>query len=61
MPVTPEQNDNSIFEVEVPIEEFQREKEVFPVSLVGLELADFWALTITENVGLAIVEVELLR
>lgn len=52
---------NLMFETEVPIEGFQREKEMFPESLLGLELADFWALTVTENVGLEIIEVELLK
>ncbi len=61
VPVTPDHNDNSIFEAEVPIEGFKREKEVFPESLLGLELADFWAVTIIENVGLEIIEVELLK
>ena len=61
VPVTPVHSDNSIFEVEVPIEGFKREKEVFPESLLGLELADFWAVTIIENVGLELIEVELLK
>ena len=61
VPVEPDHGSNSTFELELPIERFEREKEVFPASLPGLELADFWALTITENVGLEIIEVELLK
>ena len=49
------------FEAVFPIEDFQREKKVFPPSLLGLELADFWALSISENVGLEIIEVELIK
>jgi len=61
VPVTPDHDDHSIFEAVVPIEGFKREKEVFPESLLGLELVDFWAVTITKNVGLEIIEVELLK
>lgn len=61
VPVEPDLDGNSIFEVELPIERFQREKEVFPESPLGLELADFWALTITNNLGLEIIQVELLK
>lgn len=59
---TPIETDHDAgFEVEVPIEKFKREKESFPSSPLGLELADFWALTIEKNVGLEIIEVELLK
>ena len=61
VPVEPSHDANATFEVELPIEGFQREKEMFPESPLGLELADFWALTITNNVGLEIIEVELLK
>lgn len=61
VPVEPSHDANDTFEIEVPIEGFQREKELFPESPLGLELADFWALTITNNVGLEIIEVDLLK
>ena len=60
-PIETENDAEAGFEVEVPIEKFKREKEEFPSSPVGLELADFWALTVKENVGLEIIEVELLK
>ena len=49
------------FDVELPIEEFRREKEVFPESLLGLELVDFWVITLRENVGHEVVSVELAK
>ena len=61
VPVEPDHGASARFEVDLPIEKFQQEKEVFPASPLGLELADFWALTITENVGLEIIDVELLK
>ena len=59
MPVEPQNDNKGQFEVVLPIEKFQREKEVFQPSLLGLQMVDFWALTVTENLGLEIIEVEL--
>ena len=59
VPVEPENDNKGQFEVVLPIEKFLREKTVFQPSLLGLQMVDFWALTITENVGLEIIEVEL--
>ncbi|MEM7014113.1 MAG: FecR family protein [Verrucomicrobiota bacterium] len=54
-------NSDGRFQIELPIEKFERLKEVFSPSPLGRELADFWAVTITEDVGLEIISVELLK
>jgi hypothetical protein len=61
MTVNPDHDGGNGFEIELPIERFERNKEQFPSSPHGLELADFWALTAKRNVGLEIINVELLK
>jgi len=48
-----------LFEVDLPIGDFKPRKARFPGSPVGLELVDWWGLTVHEDVGLEIVSVEL--
>ena len=49
------------FEVSLPLESFNRQKKCFPSSPVGHEIFDVWVLTIEEDVGLEIFEIELLK
>jgi ferric-dicitrate binding protein FerR (iron transport regulator) len=48
-----------VFEIELPIAHFRAQKEHFPKSPVGLELIDWWSLTVNRDAGLEIISVEL--
>jgi hypothetical protein len=46
--------------LEVSVEEFTHDESEHPHSAVGLGLYDWWCLTINEDAGLSISDVELL-
>jgi hypothetical protein len=47
------------FEVRIPLSEFKRQREHFPERSVGLQVYDFWMLTMHKDVGLRIENVSL--
>ncbi|MEM7391302.1 MAG: FecR family protein [Verrucomicrobiota bacterium] len=47
------------FEVVIPLADFKRKREQFPESSVGLEVYDFWMVSLHKDVGLSIEHVAL--
>lgn len=58
--ITPDSNQGGFFETILPLGEFQPEKECFPANAKGHEVFDVWILTVREEVGLEVSEVEIL-
>ena len=48
-----------LIDVAIPVNEFTRDKPRFPESPIGLEVVDWWALTINHDAGLVIGDVAL--